>query len=117
MSFKYMIFLTTIIIFFITLFFLWYILTSRNQLQWPPIIANCPDYWEDQNGDGSKCVNKHKMGICAMSSPNTIDFNKIPYNSSNGKCAKYTWAKNCKVTWDGVTTQNKNPCSDTTNNL
>jgi hypothetical protein len=41
-----------------------------------------------------------------------MNFNQSPFNTSNGTCAKYTWATNCGVTWDGITSGVPNPCID-----
>ena len=27
---------------------------SNNDLDWPPVVGNCPDYWVDLSGNGSK---------------------------------------------------------------
>ena len=29
---------------------------------WPPLVANCPDYFTDVKGDGSECVNNLSLG-------------------------------------------------------
>lgn len=43
---------------------------------------------------------------------NSKDFNVAPYTGSNGTCAKYTWANNCGVVWDGINSGNSsNPCT------
>ena len=69
---------------------------------WPPTIANCPDYFEDVNGDGSYCTNKLPYGKC-----------EGPLNFTNGNsCDKYTTATNCEITWDGITYGVKNPCTN-----
>lgn len=163
---------------------------NKNKMQWPPVIGNCPDYWTDVNGDGSKCVNVHKLGTCTMPGDTTYktvektnitpgmndsidnlsyidcankcnsdkscagfaydfaknscsthtsitsqtsdastdlyikqpddplrgkntrskDFKTSQYTGVGGKCQKYTWAKNCGITWDGITTLSDSPC-------
>lgn len=40
---------------------------------------------------------------------NTMDFTTPAFSGSNGQCAKYTWANNCGVVWDGITS-GENPC-------
>jgi hypothetical protein len=60
--------------------------------------------------DGSncaiKCYNVHKLGTtsstCA-SVPTEMDFSGDDYTGSSGNCNKRTWAKNCGLTWDGIT--------------
>lgn len=88
-----------------------------NSLKWPPIVGECPDYWVDISGNGEACFNSHRLGKCNIpndQNKNTMNFNTSAFNGPNEKCAKYTWAKNCNITWDGITSGIKNPC-DTTN--
>jgi len=58
--------------------------------------TNCP----------SKCFNKHQLGTvsstCA-SIPTEMDFSGDEYTGSAGLCNKMTWAKQCGLTWDGIT--------------
>jgi len=45
-------------------------------------------------------------------STNTMDFTVAPFTGNDGTCAKYTWANNCGVVWDGVNSGNdSNPCN------
>jgi hypothetical protein len=37
---------------------------SGQGQQWPPFVADCPDYWVDRGTNGSKCVNTHNLGKC-----------------------------------------------------
>lgn len=67
----------------------------------PPIIATCPDYWEDKsNGDSSKCVNVKSMGTCGITNK---DFSGTNWTSREGICNKASWARSCNLTWDGIT--------------
>lgn len=86
---------------------------SKKTEKWPPIVGNCPDYWMDRSGNGSSCFNYQSLGTCNIPSSdddNVMNFNISPYNTPEGACAKYTWAKNCGVSWDGVTYGAPNPC-------
>jgi hypothetical protein len=92
---------------------------SNSDIDWPPVVGNCPDFWVDLSGNGSKCFNSHRLGSCPAYIPtsdnkNTMDFNQNPFTGSNGSCAKYKWANNCKLSWDGITYGVKNPCTQTT---
>ena len=114
-----------LVIFFVMIFYI-----NREQ-KFPPVIGQCPDYWlsskyfdnkdnldmiedvliknelENDKEDKSKCVNVKNIG-----NPNCskiMDFNEVPYNTTNGLCAKYKWAKDCDLTWDGIT-NNKSIC-------
>ncbi len=42
---------------------------------------------------------------------NAMNFNKMPFTGNEGNCAKYRWATSCNVTWDGITSGVKNPCT------
>jgi hypothetical protein len=81
--------------------------------QWPPVVGDCPDYWMDKSGAGAECVNTHRLGECNLptkDSNNAADFNKTPYTGIGGACAKYKWAEQCGVVWDGITSGVANPC-------
>ncbi len=75
---------------------------SKENEKYPPVVANCPDYWLDQSykNDGSNCVNKNKLGDPQC--PTTMNFSGPIWNGTNGLCAKSTWANSCGLTWDGV---------------
>lgn len=78
---------------------------AKNNQTWPPIVANCPDYWEDTTNNGEGCYNKLGLGKCNLptyDNKNVMNFNVTPYNGAEGTCAKAKWAKECGVTWDGV---------------
>ena len=89
-------------------------LTNSIDSNWPPMISNCPDYWTvDGSGNNTQCINTKDLGTCPSNSGSKhliMNFNNAPYVGSNSLCAKYTWAKNCGVTWDGITYGVDNPC-------
>jgi hypothetical protein len=74
---------------------------------WPPVIGECPDFWTNEVGSKTGCVNVHNLGKC---SKKTVDFSTPEFSGSDGLCNKYTWANNCGVSWDGITYGVKNPC-------
>ena len=78
-----------------------------NSQVWPPIIPNCPDYFQDVNGDGSLCINAYDLGSPKVGSEN---FSVAPYIGTNGNCEKYNWATAHQLTWDGITYGVQNPC-------
>lgn len=82
---------------------------SKNSQEWPPAVQDCPDWWEDLSGGGSKCSNTKNLGKC-KGAAGIVDFTADIYKGSTGACAKYNWAKNCGVEWDGVTYGVPNPC-------
>jgi len=89
------------------------IYNTKYNIAYPPIIADCPDYWLDESdGDSSKCVNTKNLGTCDVQS---MDFSTSMWSGSNGICNKGKWAKACNLTWDGVTNSSIN-CTDNTIN-
>ena len=84
---------------------------KNNNISWPPAIPGCPDYWEVDNGSGNdpnkiKCINIKNIGTCSSKNPSTepyiADFSLPQYQGSNSICAKYNWASNCGVAWEGI---------------
>lgn len=80
---------------------------SKSSITWPPIIPNCPDFWEDLSGDGSRCSNVKRLGSPVVA---TMDFTASTYTGSSGKCEKYKWATTNGLEWDGITYGVPNPC-------
>ena len=73
----------------------------RYSQKFPPIISNCPDYWEDKSmGNSSNCVNIKGLGTCGTKS---MDFSGTQWTSKEGLCNKARWARYCNLTWDGIT--------------
>ena len=90
------------------------IMIYLNQFKkaFPPVVADCPDYWLDKSdGDSSKCVNVKKIG--KEKCPKIMDFSQARFQGSKGLCRKYKWAKRCDITWDGIS-QLEDPCSKNT---
>ena len=88
---------------------------KKSNVVWPPMLPSCPDYWiSDGSGNKAKCINVQDLGTCPAQSgaPHQImDFTGANFTGSNGLCAKYTWANNCNVAWDGITYGVSNPCT------
>jgi hypothetical protein len=80
---------------------------SHNNIVWPPVVGECPDYWIDLSGNGDQCSNVMNLGTCNIK---TMNFDVAPYVGAGGTCAKYNWAVGCGVTWDGITSGVSNPC-------
>ena len=114
-TFQKIVLIIAIILLIITLVVIGYSLTkAKAESQWPPIVGDCPDYWIDVSGNGSACVNVQSLGKCNIptaGAQNPKNFSVGAYNGSNSMCAKYTWSKNCDVTWDGITSGVANPCT------
>jgi len=90
---------------------------SSNQQNWPPITPDCPDWWiMDGSGNKAKCINMKDLGTCPPRNGDkhlVMDFSGPTFTGSNGNCAKYTWATNCGISWDGITYGVNNPCQTT----
>lgn len=100
-----------IILLILILVIIGYSLSYSAKANWPPIVGDCPDYWVDLSGNGTGCYNSRNLGTC---SPAVEDDLFIVDFSGYDNCQKYTWATNCKITWDGITSGVLNPCVDTT---
>jgi len=113
-SFQKIILIIAIIILLINLVIIALALHNSKNKNWPPLVPNCPDYWiSDGSGNNITCINKKDLGVCKPQTGDKhlmMDFNKPPFTGANGNCAKYTWANNCKVAWDGLTYGVNNPC-------
>jgi hypothetical protein len=85
---------------------------------WPPIVAECPDYWVLKGGkESSKCINVRDLGRCPPSNGDKhleMDFSAYPFDGANSTCAKSTWAHTCNIPWDGVSYGIEDPCAETT---
>jgi hypothetical protein len=113
-SFQSFILFSAIIILIIVLVFIGVTLTYSKDQQWPPMTPECPDYWvAEGSGNNITCVNTKNLGTCPPKGGDKylkMDFNNSTFTGQNGLCAKYTWAKNCGISWDGVTYGVSNPC-------
>lgn len=73
----------------------------------PPVIANCPDYWESGiNAEGKNvCISRPGLGNQSSGCTGEIDFSTWGAGAEAGRenCEKYEWAKKCNLTWDGIT--------------
>ena len=114
-SFQNIVMTTASIILIICLIFIGIgLYRKKYKADYPPIIANCPDYWQDSsenwrdssgNTNGSKCVNPLGLGKAGACNNRTtvMDFTTGQWTGSSGLCNKSKWAKECNLTWDGIT--------------
>jgi hypothetical protein len=87
-----------IVILIITLCFIGIALYNQaKNANYPPAIANCPDYWDVS---GNMCVNSMALGNDTCHRP--MNFTTPQWNNSSAMCRKYTWAQSCNLTWDGI---------------
>jgi len=87
--------------------------SSKFGQDFPPVQSECPDYWI-VNADGT-CTNKQNLGTCADGSQHTMNFTTDQWTGPGGLKKKCDWAKNCNITWDGVT-NNDTACSSQSSN-
>ena len=72
----------------------------EHSAQFPPVSSVCPDYWKSEKiGNKQKCVNVKGLGKC----PGPLDLSNTRFIGSHGFCNKETWARQCGVTWNGIT--------------
>ena len=67
------------------------IFKKTSSSDWPPVILNCPDYWNDL-GDGN-CENIHNLGNCS----GIKDFSS--FKDDIDKCE---FVRKCNITWEGI---------------
>ena len=95
---------------------------------YPPIISDCPDYWDvsyNTNDDivckNTSTINKGRGGVSGntchvdTNGKSITDFETSGSNIENTICQKYMWAKQCDITWDGISNNNK-ACHNNSNN-
>jgi len=121
-TFQKIVLISTIIILIIILALIGYALHRSSFSVWPPLVGDCPDFWVDLSGNGGQCTNVHNLGngnCKPLSSQKylTMDFTQPIFTGGNSLCAKYQWATNCGVTWDGITYGISNPCDASGNAL
>jgi hypothetical protein len=102
-TFQTIVMITASIILVISLCFIGLALRKqKNSAVFPPVIANCPDYWTDTSGNnGSRCINEQTIGNSSCAS--TMDFSGPMFAGTTGPCAKLKWAQKCNLSWDGIT--------------
>jgi hypothetical protein len=119
-GFQKIVVITAAIILLFSLVFMSIAIAKGSGETWPPVIADCPDWWIiDGSGNNSTCINVKDLGTCASQHQGnnrhqTMNFNTDIYSGSNGDCNKYNWANKCNISWDGITYGVENPCSSTT---
>jgi len=70
---------------------------KEHQL-FPPEVPPCPDYWTYEDG---KCKNVKDLGNGSCNSDEPFSAKK--YQGLKGRKEKCKFAKQCNITWDGLT--------------
>jgi len=79
---------------------------------YPPIVSDCPDYWDvSNNSDSINCINNIDInagrGTSKCRSIPASEFNSNGNSIDEVLCTKFNWAKECGIVWDGVTNNSK----------
>lgn len=83
---------------------------------YPPVISDCPDYWDVTYNENDQVVCKNTStinkgrGDVPGGECNDYPVNTFLASGSQNEdilCEKYKWSKKCDITWDGVTNNNK----------
>ena len=100
-GFQYTVLMVAICILIICLILIAFAMNGTSDDVFPPVIANCPDYWTASTDDNGKetCVNKYKLGEKECWDEAASE--NLEKQISN--CDKQKWAKKCNLTWDGIT--------------
>jgi len=112
-SFQKIVLFTSVIILLLALLFMGLAISQKSSKNWPPVVAQCPDWWViDGTGKNSTCINVKDLGNYQVTGTEhqTMNFNLPNYTGSDGSCAKYNWAKGSNISWDGITYGVTNPC-------
>ena len=75
---------------------------SNKKVKYPPVTAECPDFWEVKEvEDHSVCVNTKQLG--KQECHKQMRFDVSPWTGETGLCRKKNWARECDLSWDGIT--------------
>ena len=80
--------------------------SSINKMSnYPPIINDCPDYWDVSiTSTGKKyCQTYHNINIGNYPIPNDYNYDISYTPDLDISCNNYKWAKEKNITWDGIT--------------
>lgn len=110
MAFQKTVVVIAIIILIALLTFIGYSLHRDKAIKkFPPVSADCPDFWTATNSDkGVVCVNTKGLGLGKKGRNCPIEgghkaFYGNHWKGDTGNCRKATWANNCQVSWSGYT--------------
>ncbi len=97
MNFQQIVILIATILLIVALVFIGYTLYNHQfNKQFPPVTADCPDFWVAEK-DG--CSNPKNLGNCK----GPMNFNQDRFKGNDGNCNKSKWANSCNVSWSGIT--------------
>ena len=71
--------------------------SQHTDVKFPPVISACPDYWDISD---NLCINTHNLPNEGCG--NSFDFDQ--FKGHNADCKKARQARQCGLTWQGITT-------------
>ena len=93
-----------------------FIVKSLGEETFPPVVSDCPDYWDVISNNGQKiCKNNSKINDSSSELCKNYPTNLFSVNGSSNDdklCEKNKWAKDCNIHWDGIT-NNPKACQNT----
>ena len=115
---KSVLFISTILLIIGLIIIANFIIKNKSTEVYPPVVSDCPDYWDvDYDNQGKKhCKNNtyindgRSTAIC-RSYPHAL-FSTNGSSPDDILCEKYKWAKDCNIHWDGIT-NNPSACVKT----
>ena len=104
----------TVIVLIISLIILGLFLAkSLFEDSYPPVISDCPDYWDVSYNSNNDIVCKNistiNTGTGAEGCGDYLTSSSLLSGPEKEDvlCEKYRWSKKCNIIWDGVTNNNK----------
>lgn len=115
---KSVLFISTILLIIGLIIVANFIIKNKSTEVYPPVVSDCPDYWDvDYDSQGKKhCKNNtyindgRSTAIC-RSYPHAL-FSANGSSPDDILCEKSKWAKDCNIHWDGIT-NNPSACVNT----
>jgi len=111
---KIVLLVATIVLIIMLILLYFFLSKSLFEDSYPPIISDCPDYWDiSLNSNQEKvCIDNLKinsgLGTSYCNKEKDVSFFKlIGTDKDDIICQKYKWAKDCQITWDGITNNTK----------
>ena len=81
---------------------------EKNTHDFPPVIAECPDYWT-HDVEQNKCINVHELGRGGRGGKAIKELD-VKYLNDYPMCFKKGAFNGANISWDGIT---NNPKLDT----
>jgi len=96
-----------------------FITSAQKNSTYPPVIGDCPDYWDVGYNTTNKKICTNRRSINSGRASNdcrtypVASFSVAGTSDNDIICEKNKWAKRCNIHWDGIT-NNSQACLRTT---